>query len=720
MKKFIIVTIFLLIPILLVPSIAAQTSLPDKIYAHKINQSIKLDGALSESVWKKAVRVSNFTQRELNEGKLATEKTEVAILYDDENLYIGVWCFDTEPGKLIAEKMKRDFSYDTEDNFKFIIDSYNDKRNGYLFITNPNGARFDALVQDNGKSVNRAWDGVWNVKTKITDKGWFSEFEIPFSTLKFSTKNNLIWGINFERNIRRKREQVLWQGWSRNYNIEQVSRAGELVGIEGVSEVSLVEIKPYGIAGVERGDENGSNLTSNFGGDINYLITPTMKLNLSINTDFAQVESDQQQVNLTRFSLFYPEKREFFLEGKDYFNFGLGYSIRPFYSRRIGLAHDRSEIPIVAGARLLGKIGNTTLGGMSIQTAKHDSTPSTNYTVLRWKQDVLQQSSIGLIGVGKIEQGRQNAVYGADFLYSTPSAFGDNNFSVGGAIAQSFTSDAESKTGLASRLFVYYPNDLIDFSAIWDRSSANFNPETGFLRRTNYQMFNADFRIKPRPNFLPWLQQFLFKPFDINYYIDDQTHTLQSLWSEFRPLGFITKSGERFEANIQRRAENLTENFEIHNGVIIPKGEYWFTRYELQFESFQGRAISVSVFSQWGNFYNGKSAEWAIESIYQVNRHISIRASYSHNNINLPEGIFSVNEFGGRINLAISPDLFGSVFGQWNNDDDEAILNFRVNWIPTPGTNLYFVVNQSFDTKDTGWHSTNTAVLTKMVWRFVL
>ncbi len=720
MNKFASAILWLILLLSFAGTTIAQNSIPDVIHASKVNQTINLDGSLSESAWKKAKRISNFTQRELNEGKPTTEKTKVAILYDDKNLYIGVWCFDDEPNKIIAEKMKRDFDYGTDDNFELVIDTYNDKRNGFFFVTNPNGARYDALIQDNGNSRNSAWDGVWNVKTRITNKGWFAEFKIPFSTLKFSTKKNLIWGINFERNIRRKREQVLWQGWSRNYSLQNVSLAGKLTGIKGISEVSIVELKPYGIAGIENSDESSKKFTSNIGADINYLITPTMKLNLTINTDFAQVESDQQQVNLTRFSLFFPEKREFFLEGQDYFNFGLGRNTKPFYSRRIGIAPDRSKVPIIAGARLLGKIGNTTLGGMSIQTAKQDSTPSTNYTVLRWKNDILEQSNVGLIGVSKIENGRQNAVYGGDFRYSTSNIFGDNNLSVGGAIAQSYTSDAEHKTGLAHRLFLDYPNDLIDFSAIWDRTSTNFNLESGFMRRTNYQMFNADLRIKPRPKNLFWIQQFEFKPFDFNYYINDQTHKLESLWTEFRPFGFTTRSGERFEANFQRRAENLIENFEITDNVIIPKGEYWFSRYELQFETFQGRSVSCSLFYQWGDYYNGKSTEFAVESVLQISRNINIQASYSRNNISLPEGSFSVNEFGGRVNLAISPDLFGSVYGQWNNEDDEVLLNFRVNWIPEPGTNFYFVVNQSFDTMDSGWRSTNTTVLTKIVWRFVL
>ena len=719
MKISIVAVIITMVLFAMAENGKAQTSLPDVIHAFRIHNKINVDGNLSEPAWQKAVHISNFTQRELNEGKPAAESTEVAILYDLKNLYIGVWCFDPNPDKLVAEKMKRDFDFGTEDNFKIVIDSYHDKRNGYLLITNPNGARFDALIQDNGQHMNTAWNGVWTVKTKVTNQGWFAEFQIPFSTLKFSTAKKQLWGINFERDIRRKREQDLWQGWSRNSDLEQVARAGTLAGIEGVNNVTLVELKPYGIAGFEKETGKKNAGLAHAGGDLNYLITPTMKLNLTMNTDFAQVESDRMKVNLTRFSLFFPEKREFFLEGRNYFNFGLG-DIRAFYTRRIGLSSKGSKIPILAGVRLLGKTGNTTLGGMSIQTQKKDSIPTTNYTILRWKQDMLKQSSIGIIGVGKIEPHRQNFVYGTDFLYSTSNLFDNKNFSVGGAVAQSYTSDKKEKTGLAQSMFIDYPNDLINFSAEWDRSSAEFNPETGFLRRRNYQMYSAYFSISPRPKFLPWIQRLNFKPMDFNYYIDDQTKKLQSLWTEFRPLRFTTKSGDFFESNIQRKAENLVNDFEIHNGINIPAGEYWFTDYELQFATFHGRPAYIFLFINWGGFYNGTRKVWFERAVWHINKHISVSSDFTQTIISLPGGKFTVNEFGGRLAFAVNPDLFGSLFTQWNNDDKEVLLNFRVNWIPAPGTNFYFVVNQSFNDRITGLPAMNTTILTKLIWRFVL
>ncbi|NOY06454.1 MAG: carbohydrate binding family 9 domain-containing protein [Chlorobi bacterium] len=711
----------LLLAVVLCTGIAsAQVSLPDTIRAFRITQSIDVDGALVETAWQKAPRISNFTQRELNEGQPVTERTEVAVLYDDQNLYIGVWCYDRNPGGIVAQKMKRDFDFNSDDNFEVIIDTYHDQRNSYLFVTNPNGARADALVLDNGRRVNEDWDGVWNVKTRITEQGWFAEFRIPFSTLRFKPGGDQIWGINFERNIRRKREQVLWQGWSRDSELEQVVRAGRLVGLQDLGAVTLVEVKPYGITGISMEPGRKAEGLVDAGADLNYLITPTMKLNLTLNTDFAQVESDRFQVNLTRFSLFYPEKREFFLEGRNYFDFSLGRSIQPFYTRKIGLAPDHSEVPIIGGARLLGKTGATTLGAMSIQTARRDTVPGANYTVLRWKQDILEESSVGVIGIGKMESNRVNGVYGADFLYSISDLFGDKNFSFGGAIAQSYTSDADTSTGEAFRFFVSYPNDLVEFDAAWTKVGQSFNPETGYLRRKHAQMYYAELQLNPRPAFIPWMRRLVFKPLDINYYIDDITGEMQSVSTEFRPLGFSTRSGEFFEFNIQRSAENPTEDFTIYEGFVIPAGEYWFTHYELQFGTFRGRSLSGFFFVNWGDFYDGTLTEMFVRTTWQINKHVSINFDYTRNDVTLHGGAFTVNEAVTRVEFAVNPDLFGAVFTQWNDEDNMVLLNFRVNWIPEPGMNFYFVVNQDIDTETGKLVLDHTTVLTKYVWRFVL
>ncbi len=697
----------------------AQYSQPDTIHALPISKPITLDGKLNEQAWQQARKISNFTQRELHEGRRATERTDVAMLYDAKNLYVGVWCYDDHPDKIVASQMKRDFDYGSDDNFQILLGPYNDRRNGYLFITNPNAARTDILVSQNGQSSNSSWNGVWNVKTTRTARGWFAEFEIPFSSLRFAKNGKQIWEINFERDIRRKREQDIWQGWSRNARFRQVSKAGYLVGIRGKGKTSLIELKPYGITGLEKDEGEKGIFNLNVGGDVNYLITPTLKMNLTINTDFAQVESDQMQINLTRFSLYYPEKREFFLEGKNYFNFELG-NTQPFYSRRIGLASDNSIVPIIAGIRVMGKTGKTSVGAMSIETARKDTLPATNYSVVRVKQDIFKESSVGMIAVSKLKPGQQNYVYGTDFNYFNSHFRGDKNISFGGAVAQSYTSDSAQKTGLASRVFFDYPNDFIEFSAVWDRSGQGFNPEVGFQRRNAYQLFNADFRIKPRPKKIPWIQQFVFKLFDVNYYIDDKTHHLQSFWSEFRPLGFTTRSGEYFEFNIQRKAENLTEDFNIYDNFIIPEGEYWFTDWELQFYTFDGRKVYGGIFVNWGGFYNGKRTVYSAKLNWHISKYVKFSANYQKQHIFLPGGNFVVTELGSRVNFAVNPDLFGSVFTQWNNEAQEMLLNFRVNWIPKPGTNLYFVINQGYDTQQHKFDTEYTTIQLKLIWRFVL
>lgn len=512
-----IFAIIIIYSLLAYPAIA-QHSQPDTLMSFYSTQKITLDGRLEEEAWRLAKPITNFTQRELQVGQPATEQTQVAIIYSNKALYIGIWCFDREPDKLVAKELKRDFEHSRDDNFEVIIDTYGDKRNGFLFITNPNGARKDAQVFDNGGSVNTNWNGVWNVKTTITSEGWFAEMEIPFSTLKFRNKvEKQVWGINFERNIRRKREQVLWQGWSRDSDLEFVNRAGSLSGLDKLKNKAFVEVKPYSIAGLQTGLGKSNQGLFNAGGDVNYLITPTLRANLTLNTDFAQVESDRQQINLTRFPLFFPERREFFLEGENYFSMGMGDRIIPFYSRRIGLSEQRETVPIIAGTRLLGKINNTTLGAMSIQTAAQGSgegyIPSTNYSVLSWRQDVLKQSTVGAMTVNKYANGRLHSTTGGYMRYSTATFLGNKNLAIGGAYTQNYNSGNFKKRANAQRVFISYPNDKIEFDAAWQRSPSAFNPEVGFLSRTNFQEFYAELEFKPRPkNYFRWIRQFSLKP----------------------------------------------------------------------------------------------------------------------------------------------------------------------------------------------------------------
>jgi Domain of unknown function (DUF5916) len=700
------------------PLLHGQHSQPDTIRAVRCPSPIKLDGVLDEPEWAKAPRISNFTQRELDEGRPATEKTEVAVLFTKTDLYIGIWCFDKDPDKIVAQKMKWDFEYGTEDNFIVALDSYGDKRNAYLFIINPNGAQYDALVVDNNRRANVDWNGVWHVAARQSDQGWFAEINIPFSTLKFSSADVQAWGINFERIIRRKREQVLWQGWSRDATIVQVNRAGTLTGLRDLTRMKIFEFRPHVLGGAEKSRNVPATTVANLGLDFNYLFNPTVKLDFTIHPDFAQVESDDLIVNLTRFSVSIPEKRQFFLEAQNFFDFPLG-KAQPFYSRRIGY-YQGQETPILGGGRFLAKMGGTTLGVMVLQTESTETSKAANFSIVRYKQDLGEQSSIGVLAVGAAQSGRFNGTAGVDALYSTARLFGNKNLQFGGALAATYTSDRETPSGTAHRLFFSYPNDLIELSASWERVGPDFNPEVGFLSRTGYQLYSARWRINPRPGFLPWIQKLQFKPLDLNYYVDDRTQAMQSVYMEFRPLAVFFKSGEMLEINIMRDAENLTEEFEIRDGHVIPAGRYWTTRGEVQFSTFDGRPVVFGVGYNWGKFYTGSSAEWDTELAWKPNRFYGLALNYKRTDIRLPDGGFAIDEIVSRMNFSLTPKLFGAVFAQWNNDENKILFNFRFTWIPKPGASLYFVLNQFGDTLDPhrNWRLNKTAAMIKFVWYF--
>ena len=415
--------VFILI-LLVNNSIFSQQSNPNTLLATYIDEQIKLDGKLSELCWSNASVIENFTQREQNEGAPATEKTRIAVVFNATNIYFGIWCFDSEADKISAQQMARDFNWRSDDNIEIMISPFNDNRNGYLFVTNPNGAMADVLVGDEGKNWNKDWNTVWDVAVKKNQQGWFAEIVIPFSSLKFKKESTQIWGINFERNIRRKKEQVLWQGWSRLYDVEKISQGGKLIGINNIKQGTKIELMPYVLAGFEFSNEQNKT-KQKIGGEINFDITPTLKLNFTTNTDFAQVESDRKQINLSRFSLYYPEKRQFFLEGINYYNMNIGRE-ELFYSRKIGIDQNQ-EIPIIGGVRLFGKLNKTNLGVMSIQTFAKDSIPTTNYSIIRVKQDIFKQSNIGLILTQKYSKNGYNRVYGTDFTYSTTELFRNKN-----------------------------------------------------------------------------------------------------------------------------------------------------------------------------------------------------------------------------------------------------------------------------------------------------
>lgn len=705
----------------------AQVSLPNTVTSIYTEKAITLDGKLDEKVWDDAVKISNFTQRELNFGEPASERTEVAVVFDSDFIYIGVWCYDSRPDKLIAKELRRDFNYALDDNFIIILDTYNDKRNGFMFVTNPNGARGDLQVFNNGGSNNAFWNGVWDVRTTVTSEGWFAEFKIPFYTLKYRMGlDKQVWGVNFERNIRRKREQSRWQGWSRDNRIEQVNQAGALVGLNELEDKKFVEVKPYALGGGEYSGEN-EGLVGNVGGDINYLITPTYRLNVTFNTDFAQVEADQQQINITRFPLFFPELREFFLEGDDFFDMGFGGNrIIPFYTRRIGLSEqddgNLETVPIIAGARLLGKEANSTVGLMSLQTAARGDTPGQNFTVGSWRQDVGRQSVVGAMTVNKFEKGRWHTTTGVNGRFSTSKFLGRRNLDMGGSFIKTHnTEDGWQDNAFAYRAFVSYPNDKINIFASTQRSPAPFEPEVGLMRRRNFQENFAQINLRPRPkNRFLWIRQFDFTPGSLTYTQFDDNGAIQSFNYQLRFFGFDTRSGEQFGFDYRVVSEGLRGDFEISPGVVIPVGSYWWRQYEGEFQTFQGRTFSLYTKVIHGEFYDGTSTQARSNLLWRTNKHFNISLRYERNVIELPYGAFETDLIGSRIEYAVNPNVFGSVLTQWNSAGDEFNLNFRLQIIPKIGTDFFLIVNQVYDSTSGTWVSERGTILGKLIWRFIV
>ncbi len=693
----------------------------DTLTALYFNGKIKLDGRLNEEVWKHAMHISDFTQREMEEGKAATEITEIAIIYTTNKMYIGVWAYDSDPDKIKASQMNRDFSWGGDDNVEIILSTFNDNRNGYLFVTNPNGARADVMISNEGEGFNKSWNGIWDVATTITDEGWFAEFEIPFSTLKFPNQNEQVWALNIERNIKHKREQVMWQGWGRQFDIESISQAGKLIGLKNIKAKEKVEIKPYVTGGLEKVSGDKTEFIYSYGGDVNIDITPTLKLNLTAKTDFGQVEDDQAQINLSRFSLYYDEKREFFLEGSNQFQMNVGGSNQLFYSRRIGNDSDtEQEVPIIVGARIFGKQNKTNIGFLNIQTAELDSVPTTNFSVLRVSQDIWKQSSIGIIATSKIQNGHHNFVYGADFKYATSKFLNDKNLEVSGSIAQTITSDALNNDNTAYDLSLSFPNDWVELDLGMNDVQANFNPEIGYIRRTNARRYSAELQFNPRPKFIKFARNLEIKPIEISYYVNSATNEMESINYEWRPMGIKFKSGEFIELNVQHNFDRLTESFDILDTIIIPVGDYWDNRMEVQFSTYSGRKLYASIDASTGEFYTGRRNEIEADLAWNANKHWNFSGSWTKNYLYMPEGDAIATEISGRVSYAYSPKLYSGLFGQWNSEDEEVLINFRFNWIPKIGSDFYFILNQELSTADDKITIEGTTVMAKFVWRFAI
>jgi len=687
------------------------------VRAIKLSAPLTVDGRLDEEVYATNGSVSDFIQQVPREGAPATERTESWVLFDRDTLYIAARCWDTAPPeKWVANELRRDTNQLRQnDTFGVILDTFYDRRNGYLFYTNPLGARADQAVTDEG-NLNADWNPVWNVRTGRFEGGWTVEMEIPFKSLRYLSGANQVWGINIRRVIRRKNEWTHLTPVPASAGVPggmfRLSMAGTLVGLDLPAASKNIELKPYGISRVTT-DLGARPATTNdpsadVGIDAKYGVTANLTADATVNTDFAQVEVDEQQVNLTRFSLLYPEKRDFFLEGRGIFDFARtgiatsSTSLTPqlFYSRRIGLNGSR-VIPIDVGGRLTGKVGHTSVGAMNIETRDDltSKTPRTNFTVLRVKQDLLRRSTIGAIVTNRSEStvvpGASNLAYGVDAGFSFYQ-----NVNLGGYYARSdtdgVTTDDDSYQGRAE-----YNGDRYGAQAQYMKVGDNFTPEVGFVRRDNMRRSFGLARFSPRPkvHFKP-IRQFTYQ--GSVEYIENGAGQLETRLQAAR-FAAEQQNSDTFSVDASNDYELLLRPFTVARGVVIPRGSYSFSSAIVSYQMGLQRRVSGTWSVQAGEFYDGTLTGFGYTGArVSLLKQWSVEPNVQINDIKLPYGDFTTTLLRARSDYGFSPRMFISALVQYSSTDSVFSTNLRFRWEYLPGSEMFVVYTDERDTLVSG------------------
>jgi Domain of unknown function (DUF5916) len=671
---------------------------------------ITLDGVLDENVWQRAVPATDFIQQDPSFGQPATERTEVRIAFDDRRLYMGVTCFDSEPDKLLGFQRRRDEFLGSDDRFQWTMDTFLTGREGYFFEMNPSGLMADALLTPGG-GQSREWDGIWNARVRRSEIGWVIEIEIPFQTLNFDP-NASAWGINFQRSVRRKNEESLWTGYARNQGLRRMSNAGLLEGIHEVSQGHGFDIKPYATGSASSGLALSHTVyKGNFGGEFSYTPTPRLRASVTINTDFAQTEVDQRQVNLGRFSLFFPEKRDFFLEGAGYFDFrsntGGGPRLRPYFSRQIGLnPEDHSPQPIVYGARIAGQIGKQDVGILQVRTGEDTiidddfnlvPVPSEDFTVVRLKRRMLSQSFIGGLFTRRAPRhgGQALNTLGLDMLLDTANFRGSKNLRLDGFLLGATRPAGTTGGNLAYGANLSYPNDPWEASFDFRDVQEDFDAAVGDVQRTDYRRYTPKVTWTPRPRESRWVRNYAFEA-ELGF-LTDRENKMLSRDFNFKVFEVQLQSQDRLTFEVKPQYERIRdgESAEISNIELLGR-EFTFTRYEISMNTAARRTISVSPSVEWGPFYSGTRQSYNLNLNLRIRPGLLMYNTFQYNKINLAEGRTQT-----RL-IRISPEWQMSPFMYLVNsiqyDSVSRVLGWqaRFRWILQPGNDFYFVYSHNW------------------------
>ena len=693
------------------------------IRATRLSQPLRIDGRLDESVYADVPPITDFIQTVPAEGKPSTERTEAWVMFDDNFFYVtGRMYEDVPPEEWTANELRRDTSQLRQnDMFGFLIDTFHDRRNGFNFYTNPLGGFADQIVTDEG-NPNVDWNPVWEVRTGRFPGGWIAEMAIPFKSIRYNSGTNQTWGIQLRRSIRRKNEWThltfIPASTGGSTSIFRVSRAATLIGLDLPAASKNIELKPYGISKVSSDVGKGisNDLEPNAGLDAKVGITANLTADITVNTDFAQVEVDEQQVNLTRFNLSFPEKRDFFLEGRGIFDFGRGgptnslagasgasNSLTPslFYSRAIGLNAGR-VIPIRAGGRVTGKAGKYSLGVVNIETGEDSvsSTPSTNFTVTRIKRDILRRSSIGAMATNRsnstVVPGASNFAYGADASFSF-----FQNLSMGGYYSKSETDGKDTDNQSYQGRFDYAA-DRYGLQLQFLDVGQNYNPEVGFVRRYGFDRTYASARFSPRPRKrFRGIRQFTYQA--SLEYIQNAAGQLETRNQTGR-FALERQNSDLFVVEGGTNYELLVAPFAIAPGVRIPKGSYPFNDVTMSYQLGQQRRLNGTVSYQTGQFYNGTINAYGFTAArYAILKQWSVEPSIQINSVKLPAGDFTTKLIRARTDYGFNPRMFISGLVQYSSTGNVFSSNFRFRWEYRPGSELFVVYTDERDTTKPGY-----------------
>ena len=671
------------------------------VTAIRITEAITLDGRLEEPVWRQALPATDFFQKLPNNGAPASDRTEVRFAYDEDNLYVGVTCFDSAPERLLIKDLREDFDFGNTDLIQLMIDSLHDGRSGFTLVVNPAGARRDTQISNNG-TTNQDWDGVWDAKVSRNDQGWFVEYMIPFKTLRFSQSPSQEWGLNITRRILHRNEESNWSPVPIRYSGTRPALAGTLRGLEGISQGRNLKIKPFLIGGGTQSRAGGGLRSArDFDGgfDAKYSLTPSMTLDATYRTDFAQVEVDQQQVNLTRFNLFFPEKRDFFLENAGIFTFGgVGQSVFstnvgnlvPFFSRRIGLSAAGTPIPIVGGARVSGQVSGTDVGVLTMKTERFGSTPSNNYVVARVKRNILSTSWFGAIVTDRESPvpNDYNRVYGPDVHLQLYDRIEIDSYLL--------RSDTPGKAGRnqARNVKTAWRGDELNVSGEYSAIQANFNPEVGFIRRGSNSQYSGDVTWRPQLRRSEAIRNLNFGT-SVDYYDDDAGRMETRTQDATVGIQFENNGSVNFTVN--QIFDRLVTPFAIRTAVLLPVGDYEYRRYSASVNTGSNRKVGATGNVGWGDFWDGDSESISGGLDIRPNYHINLDLNYSRNRVTLPHGSFTTQLLGARLLYGFSPRAFFNAFIQYNADTHQVSSNLRFNFTHHPLSDIYVVYNDRRD-----------------------